>query len=53
VATGPHSAVSAGMGRMDVRNGGQQPVTGSYGGPPEPVSHGGFHPADSAQHDRR
>jgi cell division septum initiation protein DivIVA len=54
VATGPQSAVTAGMGRMDVRNGGGQPaVTGSYAGPPEPVSHGGFHPADSAQHDRR
>jgi hypothetical protein len=38
---------------MDVRNGGQPAVTGSYP-TPEPVSHGGgFHPADSAQHDRR
>jgi len=53
VATGPQSAVTAGMGRMDVRNGGGQSVTGSYAGTPEPVSHGGFHPADSAQHDRR
>jgi DivIVA domain-containing protein len=52
VATGPQSAVTAGMGRMDVRNGGQPAVTGSYP-TPEPVSHGGFHPADSAQHDRR
>ena len=52
VATGPQSTVSAGMGRMDVRNGGQPAVTGSYP-TPEPVSHGGFHPADSAQHDRR
>ena len=52
VATGPQTAVSAGMGRMDVRNGGQPAVTGSYP-TPEPVSHGGFHPADSAQHDRR
>jgi cell division septum initiation protein DivIVA len=52
VATGPQSAVTAGMGRMDVRNGGQSAVTGSYP-TPEPVSHGGFHPADSAQHDRR
>jgi DivIVA domain-containing protein len=52
-ATGPQSSVSAGMGRMDVRNGGgQSSVTGSYGAP-EPVSHGGFHPADSAPHDRR
>ena len=31
---------------------GPQAVTGSYP-TPEPVSHGGFHPADSAQHDRR
>ena len=52
VATGPQTAVTAGMGRMDVRNGGQAAVTGSYP-TPEPVSHGGFHPADSAQHDRR
>ena len=53
-ATGPQSAVPAGMGRMDVRNGGgQSAVTGSYAGPPEPVSHGGFHPADAAPHDRR
>ena len=52
VATGPQTAVTAGMGRMDVRNGGQSAVTGSYP-TPEPVSHGGFHPADSAQHDRR
>jgi DivIVA domain-containing protein len=54
VATGPQSAVTSGMGRMDARNGGgQQAVSGSYAGPPEPVSHGGFHPADSSQHDRR
>ncbi|HEY2687873.1 MAG TPA: DivIVA domain-containing protein [Streptosporangiaceae bacterium] len=54
VATGPQSSVNSGMGRMDVRNGGgQQAVTGSYTGAPEPVSHGGFHPADSSQHDRR
>jgi DivIVA domain-containing protein len=52
VATGPQTAVNAGMGRMDVRNGGQPAATGSYP-TPEPVSHGGFHPADSAQHDRR
>ena len=52
--TGPQSSVNSGMGRMDVRNGGgQQAVTGSYASPPEPVSHGGFHPADSSQHDRR
>jgi DivIVA domain-containing protein len=50
--TGPQSTVTAGMARMDGRNGGQPSVTGSYGAP-EPVSHGGFHPADSGPHDRR
>jgi DivIVA domain-containing protein len=55
VATGPQSAVPAGMGRMDVRNGGGQPaVTASYAGVPESVAHnGGFHPSDTSQHDRR
>ena len=54
VGAGPQSSVSSGVGRMDVRNGGaQSAVTGSYATPPEPVSHGGFHPADTAQHDRR
>ena len=54
VVTGPQSAaVPAGMGRMEARNGGQSSVAGSYAPPPEPVAHGGFHPADSAQHDRR
>ena len=54
VGAGPQSSVSSGMGRMDVRNGGtQSAVTGSYAAPPEPVSHGGFHPADAAPHDRR
>src|SRR5258708_2301326 len=49
VATGPQSPMPAGIGR----NGGQPSVTGSYPPPPEPVSHGGFHPADSGPHDRR
>jgi DivIVA domain-containing protein len=57
VGTGPQSAVppgmGAGMGRMDVRNGGQPSVTGSYAPAPEPVGHGGFHPADAGPHDRR
>src|SRR5580693_4898123 len=55
VSAGPQSSVPAGMGRMDVRNGGgQSAVTGSYAQTPEPVSHGGgFHPADSGPHDRR
>jgi DivIVA domain-containing protein len=57
VGTGPQSAVpagmGAGMGRMDVRNGGQPSVTGSYASAPEPVGHGGFHPADAGPHDRR
>jgi DivIVA domain-containing protein len=51
--TGPQSPMSAGMGRVEVRNGGQPAVTGSYAGTPEPVSHGGFHPADAGPHDRR
>jgi len=52
VQTGPQSTVTAGMARMDVRNGGQSAVTGSYAAP-EPVGHGGFHPADAGPHDRR
>jgi DivIVA domain-containing protein len=51
--TGPQTAVTAGVGRMDVRNGVQPSVTGAYGAPPEPVGHGGFRPADSGPHDRR
>ncbi len=51
VGTGPQSAVGAGMGRMDMRNGNQ---SGGYQGIPEPVAHnGGFHPSDAGQHDRR
>ncbi|MGA3151120.1 MAG: DivIVA domain-containing protein [Streptosporangiaceae bacterium] len=55
VMTGPqNSSVPAGMGRMESRSNGQPSVTGSYGGVPEPVAHGGgFHPSDSGQHDRR
>jgi hypothetical protein len=56
ITTGPQSSVPAGVGgRMDVRNGGQPSVAGSYAGVPEPVSHNGsgFHPSDSGQHDRR
>jgi DivIVA domain-containing protein len=51
VATGPQSAVSAGMSRMDVRGGQPTPagVAGSYAGGPA----GGFHPGDSGQHNRR
>jgi DivIVA domain-containing protein len=53
MATGPQPAVPAGMGRMDPRNG-QQTVASPYTPQPEPVPHtGGFHPSDSAQHDRR
>jgi DivIVA domain-containing protein len=47
--TGPQPAVSAGMGRMDVRNGGQPAVAGSYAG----VADGNFRPAEPGQHDRR
>jgi cell division septum initiation protein DivIVA len=48
-------SVPSGVGRMEVRNGGQPSVSGSYGGVPEPVAHNGsgFHPSDSGQHDRR
>jgi DivIVA domain-containing protein len=54
ISTGPQS-VPAGVGRMDVRNGGQPSVSGSYAGVPEPVAHNGsgFHPSDTGQHDRR
>jgi DivIVA domain-containing protein len=52
VVTGPQSSVTSGMRGMDTRNG-QPSVSGSYP-QPEPVAHGGgFHPADSGQHDRR
>jgi DivIVA domain-containing protein len=51
--TGPQTAVTAGVGHMDVRNGVQPSVTGAYGAPPEPVGHGGFRPADTGPHDRR
>jgi DivIVA domain-containing protein len=50
VGTGPQqSPVGVGMGRLDMRNGGQS----GYQGIPEPVAHnGGFHPSDAGQHDR-
>src|ERR1700729_2751666 len=52
-ASQPPSAVPAGMGRMEQRNG-QQTVANTYAPQPEPVPHtGGFHPSESAQHDRR
>ncbi len=53
--TGPQTAIPAGMGRMDVRNGSTASAAGSYAGVPEPVAHNGgsFHPADNGQHDRR
>jgi len=68
-ATGPQPAIPVGMGRMDMRsdmrtdmrtdmrsdlrNGGVSTPTGSFG-MPEPVVHnGGYHPADTGQHDRR
>jgi DivIVA domain-containing protein len=53
MATGPQPTVPAGMGRMEARNG-QQSVASPYTPQPEPVPHtGGFHPSESAQHDRR
>jgi DivIVA domain-containing protein len=51
--TGPQTAVTAGVGRMDVRNGVQQSVGGGYSPSPEPVGHGGFRPGDTGPHDRR
>jgi DivIVA domain-containing protein len=48
MATGPQPTVPGGM-----RNG-QQTVASPYTPQPEPVPHtGGFHPTESAQHDRR
>jgi DivIVA domain-containing protein len=54
-ATGPQPAIPVGMGaRMDMRNAGQSTPTGSFAGMSEPVVHnGGYHPADTGQHDRR
>ena len=53
MATGPQPAVPGSMGRMEARNG-QQTGASPYTPQPEPVPHtGGFHPSDSAQHDRR
>jgi DivIVA domain-containing protein len=54
-ATGPQPAIPVGMGaRMDMRNGGASTPTGSFAGMSEPVVHnGGYHPADTGQHDRR
>jgi DivIVA domain-containing protein len=54
-ATGPQPAIPAGMSRsVEMRNGGSSTPTGSYSAMPEPVAHnGGYHPADTGQHDRR
>ncbi len=54
-ATGPQPAVPVGMGaRMDMRGGPPSTPTGSFAGMSEPVVHnGGYHPADTGQHDRR
>jgi DivIVA domain-containing protein len=55
-ATGPQPAVPVGMSmgpRMDLRGGGPSTPSGSFG-MSEPVVHnGGYHPADTGQHDRR
>ncbi len=54
VATGPQPSVSAGIPRLESRNGGQPAVASAYAGAPESVPHtGGFHPADGSAHDRR
>jgi len=51
VGTGQQPPVGVGVGRLDMRNGGQ---SGGYQGIAEPVAHnGGFHPSDAGQHDRR
>jgi hypothetical protein len=51
--TGPQP-VSAGIPRLESRNGGQPAVAGAYAGAPESVPHsGGFHPADGPAHDHR
>jgi DivIVA domain-containing protein len=53
VATGPQP-VSAGIPRLESRNGGQPAVAGAYAGAQDSVQHtGGFHPADGPAHDRR
>ncbi|MHB1593476.1 MAG: DivIVA domain-containing protein [Streptosporangiaceae bacterium] len=53
-ATGPQPAVPVVAGRMDMRGSAPSPSAGSYAALAEPVSHnGGYHPADSGQHDRR
>jgi len=53
-ATGPQPAVGVGVGRVDMRNGGQSTPASSFAGVAEPVAHnGGYHPADTVQHDRR
>ncbi|HEX9033887.1 MAG TPA: DivIVA domain-containing protein [Streptosporangiaceae bacterium] len=49
-ATGPQPAIPVGAGHM--RNGG--PSGPAFAGISEPVAHnGGYHPADTGQHDRR
>jgi DivIVA domain-containing protein len=54
MSTGPQPSVSAGIPRLESRNGGQPAVAGAYAGAPESVPHtGGFHPADGSAHDRR
>src|SRR6266542_4595924 len=53
MGSGPDSSVSSGMSRMEARNG-QPSIASPYTPQPEPVPHtGGFHPSESAQHDRR
>jgi DivIVA domain-containing protein len=50
-ATGPQPAIPVGVGHM--RNGGG-PSGAPFSGMSEPMGHnGGYHPADSGQHDRR
>ena len=53
-ATGPQPAVPVGMGaRMDMRMSGPSTPSGSFGMSEPMVHNGGYHPADTGQHDRR
>src|SRR6266487_4224410 len=53
-ATGPQPTVGASVGRMEMRTAPPPSPAGSFVGVPEPVAHnGGYHPAETGQHDRR
>src|SRR6266516_2310016 len=53
-ATGPQPTVGASVGRMEMRTAPPPSPAGSFVGVPEPVAHnGGYHPAETGQHDSR